>query len=48
MPYPQKVAWGKLSKLEPRFARFLDVQRRIYANDPFLEALKKALPTSNL
>jgi len=41
--YPQRVAWAKLSKLEPRFARFLDLMRRIYVNVPFVEALKEAL-----
>jgi len=28
--------------LEPRYARFLDILRRVYANISFLEALKKA------
>ena len=37
------VAWAKLSKLEPRFAWFLDNLRRVYANVPLLEALKKPL-----
>jgi len=41
-PYPQRVAWAKLSTLEPRFVRFLDVVRRIYADAHFLKALKKA------
>jgi len=40
--YPQRVAWAKLSKFEPRFARFVDILRRIYVV-PFMEALKKAL-----
>ena len=31
-----------LFKLEPKFARFLDVLRQIYADTLFLEALKKA------
>ena len=42
IPCPQRVAWAKLSKFEPRFTRFLDVPRQICANVPFLEALKKA------
>ena len=25
IPYPQRLAWTKLSMLEPRFARFLDI-----------------------
>jgi len=42
IPYPQRVIWAKLSKLEPRFTRFLDLMKRIYVNTPFLEALKLA------
>ena len=41
-PFPQRVAWPKLSKLESRFARFLNLLRRIYVNALFLEALKEA------
>ena len=40
--YPQRLAWGKLFQLELKFARFLDMLKRIYADTPFLEALKKA------
>jgi len=36
------VAWAKLSNLEPRFARFIDLLRQIYTDTPFLEVLKKA------
>jgi len=36
------LAWAKLFQLEPKFARFLDVLKRIYADTPFLEVLKKA------
>ena len=36
------MAWAKLSKLKPRLVRFLDVLRQIYADAPFLKALKKA------
>jgi len=42
VPFPQRLAWTKLSQLEPRFARFLDTLRRIYASNPFLNALKEA------
>jgi len=42
VPYPQRVAWAKLSELEPRFVRFLDILRRAYADVSFMEALKKA------
>ena len=42
VPYPQRLAWSKLRQLEPRFARFLEILRRIYASSPFLEALKNA------
>ena len=42
VPFPQRMAWAKLFKLEPKFVRFLDVLRRIYADTPLLEALKKA------
>ena len=43
IPYPQRVAWAKPSKLEPRFTRFLDLMRRIYVSAPFLEALRESL-----
>jgi len=36
------LAWTKLSTLEPRFARFLDILKRIYVDTPFLEALRAA------
>ena len=42
VPFPQRVAWAKLFQLEPKFARFLEALRRIYADTPFLKALKKA------
>jgi len=42
VPYPQRVAWAKLFQLEPKFVRFLDMLKRIYADTPFLEALKRA------
>ena len=41
VPFPLRVAWSKLSKLEPKFMQFLDVLKRIYASVPFLEALKE-------
>jgi len=41
VPYPQRLAWTKLLQLEPKYARFLDVLKWVYANTPFLEALKK-------
>jgi len=40
VPYPQRLAWAKLFHLEPKFARFLDELKRLYADSPFLEALK--------
>ena len=42
VPYPQRLVWIKLLRLEPKYARFLDVLRQVYADTPFLEALKKA------
>jgi len=42
VPYPQRMVWSELRQLEPRFARFLEILRRIYASSPFLEALKNA------
>jgi len=42
VPYPQRLAWTKLLQLEPKYARFLERLRQIYADTPFLEALKKA------
>ena len=39
VPYPQRLAWTKLSMLEPRFTRFLDILKEIYVDTPFLEAL---------
>jgi len=42
VPYPQRLIWSKLRQLEPRFVRFLEILRRIYASSPFLEALKNA------
>ena len=41
VPYPQRLAWTKLLQLEPKYARFLERLRRIYADSPFLETLKK-------
>ena len=41
VPYPQRLAWAKLLQFESRYARFLDVLKRVYADTPFLEALKK-------
>jgi len=35
IPFLQKVAWSKLSKLKPKFMQFLNILRRIYANVPF-------------
>ena len=43
VPFPYRLAWTKLSQLQPRFARFLDTLCRIYVNGPFLNALKEAL-----
>ena len=43
--YPQRLACTKLSKLDPRFTRFLDILKRVYIDTPFLEALRAA-PTS--
>jgi len=42
VPYPQRLAWSKLSQFEPRSARFLETLRRIYAGSPLLEAFKNA------
>jgi len=42
VPFPQQLAWSKLSQLEPRFARFMETLRRISVSSPFLEALKEA------
>jgi len=42
VPYPQRLAWTKLLQLEPKYAQFLERLRRIYADTPFLETLKKA------
>ena len=42
VPCPQRLAWTKLLQFEPKNARFLDVLKRVYADTPFLEALKKA------
>ena len=42
IPYPQKVAWAKLFKLELRFVQFLDILRKVYANIHFLKPVKKA------
>ena len=42
VPFPQRLAWSELVQLEPRFERFLEILRRIYATRPFLEALKSA------
>ena len=41
-PYPQRLTWSQLLPLEPRFARFLDMLKRIHVSIPFLEALKEA------
>ena len=41
VPYPQRLAWTKLLQLEPKYARFLDALRRVYADTSFLETLKK-------
>ena len=43
IPFSQRVARAKLSKLEHKFGRFLDVLRWIYVNAPSLEALKETL-----
>ena len=32
VPYPQRLAWIKLLQLEPKYARFLEKLRRIYAD----------------
>ena len=29
VPYPQRLAWTKLLQLEPKYARFLDVMKRV-------------------
>jgi len=42
IPFPQRVGWAKLFHLEPKYARFLEALRRIYADTPLLKALKKA------
>jgi len=42
-PYPQKVAWAKLFQYKPKFIKFLDMLRRIYADTPLLEALRRTL-----
>ena len=42
VPYPQRLAWTKLLPLEPKYARFLEKLRQIYADITFLETLKKA------
>ena len=42
VPYPQRLAWTKLLQLQPKYARFLEKLRQIYADTPFLETLKKA------
>ena len=42
VPFPQRLAWSELVQLEPRFERFLEILRRIYASSPFLEVLKSA------
>jgi len=41
IPYPQRVAWAKLFQYEPKFAEFLDMLRRICADTPVLEVLRK-------
>jgi len=41
-PCPQRLAWAKISMLEPKFMRFLDILSRVFVVVPFLEALKKA------
>jgi len=30
VPYPQKLAWAKLSELQPWFAQFIDILRWVY------------------
>ena len=42
IPYRQRLGWAKPFQLEPKFVRFLDVLKRVYANIPFLEVIKKA------
>ena len=42
VPYPQRLVWIKLLQVEPKYARFLEMLRRIYADTPFLKTLKKA------
>ena len=42
IPFLQRIVWAKLLKLEPKFTRFLDMLKRIYADIPFLETLKRA------
>jgi len=42
VPYSQRVAWARLFQHEPKFARFLDALKQIYADTPFLEAIKEA------
>ena len=39
VPYPQRLA---ISKLDPRFVRFLDLLQRIYVDTPFLKAFKES------
>jgi len=41
--YPQTVAWAELFQYESKFTKFLDMLRRIYADTPLLEALRKTL-----
>jgi len=42
IPYPERLAWTKLLQLEPKYARFVERLRRIYADTPLLESLKRA------
>ena len=42
VPYPERLAWTRLLQLEPKYARFLERLRRIYADTLYFEAHKKA------
>jgi len=41
VPYPQRLARAKLFQLEPKYASFLEVLKRVYADTHFLEALRQ-------
>jgi len=41
VPYPQRLAWAKTSKLEPIFAHFLDIVRRVMLMSPSWKLSRK-------